>query len=99
MNPHASPRRILAVSLAAMLCLVQGAVRADDTEIFLATPPANVNTKPNILFVIDTSGSMATERQTQEPYDPNTTYTGPCPAGRVYWRSDSSIPDCTTNLK
>lgn len=33
---------------------------ADDTEIFFAEPAAVENTRPNVLFILDTSGSMRT---------------------------------------
>src|SRR4051794_36646380 len=74
--------------------------RADDTEIFVATPAASANTKPNILFVIDTSGSMSTKITTQTTYDPSQTYPGAksaCPADRVYWSTSGTAPNCATS--
>lgn len=94
MNLHASPRNILA-AWSAMLCLAFGVARADDTEIFVATPPTTIKTSPNILFVIDTSGSMDTKVTTQPTYDSATTYSGNCPAGRIYWQSDGNTPKCS----
>ena len=41
---------------------------ADDTELLLVDPN-NVQPKPNIMFIIDSSGSMSTQEQTQEPYN------------------------------
>jgi type IV pilus assembly protein PilY1 len=72
-------------------------VRADDTEIFVTQAGAGTGVKPNILFVLDTSGSMATNVVTQVPYDPATTYTGACDTSRVYWRlGTGSPPRCST---
>ncbi len=34
-------------------------VLADDTEIFFASPAAVQNTRPNVLFILDSSGSMS----------------------------------------
>ena len=39
---------------------VLGTAVADDTELLLLNPTAPVASKPNILFVLDTSGSMST---------------------------------------
>ena len=67
---------------------------ADDTELFTGL---NTNTtwRPNILFIVDNSGSMATDVITQEPYDSATAYSGDCDATRVYWRQGAGdAPDC-----
>jgi type IV pilus assembly protein PilY1 len=85
--------RSLTFLLGAVLALAGGSgVRADDTEIFVTQAGAGTTIQPNILFVLDTSGSMDTDVVTQMPYDPATTYTGACPAGRVYWRDGSGNP-------
>lgn len=65
--------------------------QADDTEIYLGAPTAtSVESRPNILFVMDTSGSMGTNVTTQTTYDPKQTYTGKCSADTVYWRSSTA---------
>ena len=51
---------------------------ADETEIFVGTGNAVSNERPNILFIIDTSGSMDTAVLTQVPFNPATTYRGTC---------------------
>jgi hypothetical protein len=85
--------RSLTFLLGAVLALAGGAgVRADDTEIFVTQAGAGTDNQPNILFVLDTSGSMSTDVTTQVPYDPGTTYTGACPADRVYWRLGAGSP-------
>ena len=48
---------------------------ADDTELLLVDPN-NVQPKPNIMFIIDSSGSMTTQEQTQLPYDADEVYPG-----------------------
>ncbi len=42
---------------------------ADDTELLLVTPNITQELKPNILFILDTSGSMVTVEETIEPYE------------------------------
>ncbi len=66
-------------------------VQADDVEIYLGEPTAqSVASRPNILFVMDTSGSMGTKVTTQTTYDPNEKYTGSCTSDTVYWKSASA---------
>jgi len=70
---------------------------ADDTELFVTDPALLADTTPNILFIIDTSGSMDTFVLAQPTYDPNVVYAGACGADRVYWRTDTGDPpECTT---
>jgi len=67
---------------------------ADDTELLLATPPAAANNKPNMLFILDTSGSMNTVEETIEPYDFSQSYPGDCASTRIYWTDVNIVPVC-----
>lgn len=49
-------------------------LHADDTEIFFNTEASSI--RPNILFVLDNSGSMDTEVTTTSTYDSSVTYDG-----------------------
>jgi type IV pilus assembly protein PilY1 len=68
---------------------------ADDTEIYMSK--ANAGAQPNVLFIIDTSGSMDGKVDTTPLYDPNTVYTGSCQADRIYYSTDDNPPDCGTS--
>ena len=85
-------RSIVFAAVGAATVLLTGLpARADDTEIFVGpavTPPTN---RPNIMFILDTSGSM-TSTVSGEPYNPAVTYAGSCPAGRIYWRRNTGAP-------
>lgn len=74
-------------------------VYADDTEIFVGQGAVEgPEARPNILFIIDTSGSMDDRIVTQPTYDPATVYAGSCSdTSRVYWVSGNSttIPTCS----
>lgn len=71
---------------------------ADDTELFLGVPNQVNTAQPNILFIIDDSGSMGDLIRTQPNYNPATTYAGSCSASNVYWRSGpGSPPACSTS--
>jgi len=90
--------RLFSFGAAAMLTAMSFASLADETEIFVGTGNAVSGQLPNILFIIDTSGSMDTNVVTQDPFDPATTYAGPCDTTRVYYSSGSdanNLPNCS----
>lgn len=76
---------------------------ADDTEIFYGQTTAN--SAPNIMFILDTSGSMGTVvNSVSTDYDPNTSYTtqgtGSCSglSGRIFYaQSGNGTPACNGN--
>ena len=75
--------------------LLTGTAAADDTEIFTQVlPPAD----PNILFIVDTSGSMDSDVVVGEDFDPSVIYPGNCVAGHVYYQhvtgSNVTVPSC-----
>ena len=68
---------------------------ADDTELLLVPPPSSDQTKPRILFIIDTSTSMNSEEDTPIPYNDAQTYSGECSSDAIYWMLISGVsPDC-----
>ncbi len=74
-------------------------VLADDTEILIG---AQLNPgQPNILFIIDTSGSMDSEVVVGVDYDPNAQYSGSCDEDRLFWIEEGTgtinLPDCRFN--
>ncbi len=76
--------------------LAAGPTMADDTEIF--TGAAFAETQPNVLFILDTSGSMDNLVEASANYDPAVTYEGDCPADRVYWSTSAyDVPSCGSN--
>jgi type IV pilus assembly protein PilY1 len=65
----------------------------DDTELFITDASNGVNFgNPNILFIMDTSGSMDADIVTQANYDPEENYSGSCEDDHVYWRSGTGDP-------
>ena len=50
--------QVLLISSISCLMFVSAAVQADDVEIYLTPPPTPVS--PNVLFILDESGSMRT---------------------------------------
>ncbi len=87
------------MSIGLLLALTCGAPAiADDTELLLVNPNAATQTKPNVLFIIDSSGSMTTQEETREVYDYTLPYVGgtePCDPAYLYWtRNKKIIPLC-----
>ncbi|GAA4874051.1 pilus assembly protein [Ferrimonas pelagia] len=73
---------------------------ADDTELYVAGGSVVATSRPQVLIVFDTSGSMKTEEEvTPEPFDPNRDYTGNNGRRIFYVRGevkDYPDPDDTT---
>jgi len=67
---------------------------ADDTELLLLNPDPSLAPTPNVMFILDTSGSMGSSEQTTEPYDSSQTYAGSCDTDRLYWSDVSVLPVC-----
>ncbi len=87
---------LLTVLLAVLLpvsSLVQ--VRADDTDIYLDPPSVARDDAPNILIILDNSGSMETNTvDVTAPYNAATTYsnTPGFDATKVYWSTSGTAP-------
>ncbi len=80
-------------TLAALAC----PTLADEAEIFVGTGNAVSAERPNILFIMDTSGSMTGNVTTQVPYSAATDFSGSCSDSRVYFQqgtNSSDPPDC-----
>ena len=87
------------LGLGVAVALVAGApAMGDDTELLLVTPDPTQLPNPNVVLILDTSGSMATVEQTVAPYDPNRTYTsGACDTGALYWSETDLVPTCNSD--
>jgi len=93
-----TPKFFLAATAAALTLMSSGALRADDTEIFVSEPKDTAAARPNILLIIDTSGSMVSNNVTQPmDYDPITKYTGgSCTADKIYWKTGNGSVSCSS---
>jgi type IV pilus assembly protein PilY1 len=91
-------QRATPFTLGLLFALVSGApVVADDTELFVFDNSA-LTVNPNILFILDTSGSMDTAVESQQSYDPAAVYDGSCRHDRLYWRTGTGDPPaCDTD--
>ena len=92
----------LATLLAAMSLVFMsgGTAMADDIELFIAGEDNSAGTdaaRPNILFILDTSGSMRTEVLTQEDWNPDIDFNGCYDPDRIYWSTSPTQPGCGTS--
>ena len=95
---NAQKQNIIGTCAGILLALTAGApVVAEDTELLLAKPSTAQDNKPNILFILDTSGSMNSQEDTAEPYDSSQTYGGDCDTDRLYWTDVDNAPSCLGN--
>jgi type IV pilus assembly protein PilY1 len=97
--PHATARRRWPAALAGCgaTLLAASAAFADDTEIFV-NQGAAAGVRPNVLFIVDTSGSMSGLVQLDRPpYDGSVEYSGQCDRSAVYYQSSTATgtPACT----
>jgi type IV pilus assembly protein PilY1 len=70
---------------------------ADDTELLVVTPPDPSQVKPNVMFVLDTSGSMSSVQIFGELYSQETDYSefGECDKSYLYYtEAHSTMPEC-----
>ena len=96
---NTSRKRVAWAGAGLALVMTAGSpVWADDTELLVNAAGSGAS-KPNILFILDTSGSMTTIETTQEPFIPTITYSGDCDSSQLYWTRGSSPPDCDTDNK
>lgn len=91
---------ILSTLAGLAVALLGGAAAADDTEIFTQVlPPVD----PNILFVIDTSGSMESEVVVGQDYDPTVMYSGECKKDHIYYTHSTTnvieLPRCDGDME
>src|SRR5687767_14212849 len=79
--------------------LAGGPAWAEDIELFIGSANSSNQARPNILFILDDSGSMAiSDVIAQNNYNPNAVpaYAGSCSATRVYWTTGTTPPPCNT---
>jgi len=93
-----STRKITWMSVGCAVAMLTGMPAiADDTELLLVNPDPSNTPKPNVMFILDSSGSMTTTQSTVEPYNSNTAYdSGSCDKDKFYWTDVDVTPDCAT---
>lgn len=91
---------VLAACLAALVGSYSVATPARDTDIYTRAKNVGRDDTPNVLIVVDTSGSMNTDVIiTRTAYDPTVTYptVGAIQAGRIYWDTKGGEPPTGTD--
>ncbi len=94
-NRLSASRRTFALLFTVNLLYLSAPALADDIEIFISTDGQTTACEaPNVLFIIDTSGSMDADVETQEPWDPTKTYDGCFVSSRIYYSESGITPYC-----
>ncbi len=77
------------------LALLASVANADDTELFVTgfDAPASCNI-PNVLFIVDNSGSMGAQVETQVSWDPQQSFDGCFDANTIYYTQTGELPEC-----
>ena len=70
-----------------MALLFSSVSLADDTELFIGNSADQDAAYPNLLFILDNSGSMADTVNTSDAYNPATIYAGDCDPDKVFYQS------------
>ena len=95
-----STRKITWMSVGCAVAMLTGMPAiADDTELLLLNPDPSKNPKPNVMFILDSSGSMTTKQWTTKPYDSATSYGGACNSDTIYWTDVDVTPVCNDDNK
>jgi len=105
-SKNLSSKRLISTCISAGVVIAMlgvASVDAKDTDIYLKTPQVSRDDSPDILILLDNSGSMESNSITTTPaYDATTTYSGGYDSTRIYWRTTSGsdllgdIPTSTT---
>ena len=91
-------RTITRTSVSCAIALICTQAVADDTELLLAQPDPSTSPTPNVMFILDTSGSMGGDVTTVVPYDSTAIYAaGPCSTDAIYWTDIDLLPVCGTS--
>jgi type IV pilus assembly protein PilY1 len=69
---------------------------AEDIEIYTTANLGAAAIQPNVVFVMDTSGSMGDTLSVPVSYDYTQTYTGCYDASMIYYTTTGSLPDCSS---
>ena len=70
---------------------------AEDIEIYNSLGASSASSNPNIMFIVDTSGSMSATSLVKESYVDSGSYTGSCASDGIYFVSDGKPPNCATS--
>ncbi len=90
---HSSRRQWSLLVTAALLPLLMSAARADDAELFLSDPDATT-ARANVLFIVDTSGSMDALVLTQASFNSGQNFSGCYDSNALYFSTTGATPAC-----
>ena len=69
---------------------------AEDIEIYTKASLGSTFIQPNVMFIMDSSGSMNSNLSVPAVYDHTVTYTGCYDGTKLYYTNSGSKPDCAS---
>ena len=72
---------------------------AEDIEIYTTANLGAAAIQPNVVFIMDTSGSMGNTLNVPTPYDHNVTYVGCYDNTKLYYTQSGALPTCGSKDK
>ena len=69
---------------------------AEDIEIYTKASLGSTFIQPNVMFIMDSSGSMNDTLTVPTPYDYTVTYTGCYDGTKLYYTASGAMPDCAS---
>ena len=67
---------------------------AEDIEIYTTANLGSSTIQPNVMFIMDTSGSMSGQLTVPVSYDYTQTYVGCYDASKLYYTAGGALPPC-----
>ena len=67
---------------------------AEDIEIYTTANLGSTAIQPNVMFIMDTSGSMSAQLTVPVSYDYTQTYVGCYDANKLYYTAGGALPPC-----
>jgi len=75
------------------------AAHGKDTDVYLKSQTIARDSSPNVLIILDNSGSMNDPVTVDPDYNPTTTYTGPYDSSYIYWSYTTALPASSSTDK
>jgi type IV pilus assembly protein PilY1 len=98
------PSRLISSLVISLLMAVPIASFGLDTDVYLSAKGVTKDDSPNVLLILDNSGSMTATITTREAYDPNFDYSTLAgnpgiTTGRIYWANSSDGAPPSSNSR
>ena len=95
-RPSAFARAVRALLWTCSVSVLAQSAQALDTDIYF---DRSVGVQPNVVFYLDSSGSMTSLMTAPAQYNQATTYAGPFNSTKLYYSLDGTVPSSTVSVQ